>query len=307
VTGHLALVGTTASGKSDLALALARECPRFELVSVDSMQVYRGMDIGTAKASPAEQKEVRHHLLDLADPSETFTVAQFQRAFREAIIDIERRERLALLVGGTGLYLRAAVDDLSLPGQWPELRARLLAEAEAIGPEVLHCRLARLDPLAATRMEPTNTRRIARALEVIEGSGRLFSSFGPGLGSYPPSRFSLIGVTLPTEVVAARIEDRYHRQMRAGFLDEVRQLADRPSGLSRTARQALGYRELLAHLAGERSLEEALDEAVRRTRQFARRQRAWFRRDPRIQWLQADADPRAVVPALLALVAAAQS
>jgi tRNA dimethylallyltransferase len=295
----LALVGTTASGKSALALALARRDPGIELVSVDSMQVYRGMDIGTAKPTPVEQAEVRHHLLDLADPWETFTVARFQGHFRAALADIEARGRRALLVGGTGLYLRAAVDDLVIPGEYPDVRAGLEAEPDTLA---LHGRLAELDPTAAGRMEPTNRRRVVRALEVTLGSGQPFSSFGPGLEAYPESRFRLVGVALPPEVVAQRIAARYHEQVEQGFVDEVRRLADEPRGLSRTAAQALGYRELLAHVAGEVPLEAALDQAINRTRRFARRQRAWFRRDPRIEWFAAD-DPADLVAPLTAALA----
>jgi tRNA dimethylallyltransferase len=295
VTGHAALVGVTASGKSALALELARRLPGTELVSVDSMQVYRGMDIGTAKPTPAERAEVPHHLIDVADPAEEYTVARFQRAFRAVIADIEARGRRALLVGGTGLYLRAAIDDLDIPGRFPEVRAELEADADTVG---LHTRLTGLDPVAAGRMEPTNRRRVVRALEVTLGSGRPFSSFGPGLGDHPPSRFELVGVWLPREVVAERIAARYAAQLRAGFVDEVRALAR--TGLGRTASQALGYRELLAHLAGEATEAEAVDLAVRRTRRFARRQRVWFRRDPRISWIGAGEDPAVALPALLA-------
>jgi tRNA dimethylallyltransferase len=281
---HLALVGTTASGKSALALAMAHHDPALELVSVDSMQVYRGMDIGTAKPTPADRAEVRHHLLDLADPWESFTVARFQRDFRAAVDDIEARGKRALLVGGTGLYFRAAVDDLTIPGEFPGVRAELEAEPDTAA---LHTRLTELDPVAAGRMEPTNRRRVIRALEVTVGSGQPFSSFGPGLEAYPETRFRLLGLALPAEVVAARIEARYQQQIADGFVDEVRRLAASPKGLSRTAAQALGYRELLAHVAGETTLDAALEEAVNRTRRFARRQRSWFRRDPRIQWFAA--------------------
>jgi tRNA dimethylallyltransferase len=293
--GHVALVGTTASGKSALALAAARRDPTVELVSVDSMQVYRGMDVGTAKPTPAEQAEVPHHLIDIADPWEDFTVARFAGAARTALAGIEARGHRALLVGGTGLYLRAVVDDLAVPGQFPAVRAELEAEPDAAA---LHRRLVELDPRAASRMEPTNRRRVIRALEVTLGSGRPFSSFGPGLDVYPPTRFTLVGVALPHEVVAQRIEDRYRQQMAAGFLEETRRLLADPRGLSRTAGQALGYAELAAHLQGELGLEEAVELAVRRTRRFARRQASWFRRDPRIRWLDAAGDPMAVLPGL---------
>ena len=296
---HLALVGTTASGKSALALQVARAHPDIELVSVDSMQVYRGMDIGTAKPTPVERAEVPHHLIDIADPDEDFTVARFQRAADAALVDIEARGRRALLLGGTGLYLRAIVDGLTIPGRYPEVVEQLGGTATTD----LHERLLELDPVAAGRMEPGNRRRIVRALEVTVGSGRPFSSYGPGLEAYPPTRFRLVGVKLPADIVSARIAARYDEQLASGFLDEVRGLAAREPGLSRTAGQALGYRELLAHVRGACSLDEAIDEAVRRTRQFARRQRAWFRRDPRIEWLTADEDPTTVLPSLLTIAA----
>jgi len=292
---HAALVGTTASGKSALALAVARRDPALELVSVDSMQVYRGMDIGTAKPTPAERAEVPHHLLDIADPCDEFTVTSFAELARAAVADIEARGRRALLVGGTGLYLRALIDELTVPGRYPEARASVDAEHDT---RALHRRLVELDPIAASRMEPTNRRRVVRALEVTIGSGRPFSSFGPGLEEYPPSRFQLIGVELPLDVVAARIETRYHEQVAAGFVEEAARLLADPRGVSRTARQALGYRELFDHLAGCCSLDEAVELAVRRTRRFARRQRSWFRRDPRIRWLRAD-DPAELLGPLL--------
>ncbi len=278
---HLALVGPTASGKSAAALAVARRLGDVELVSVDSMQVYRGMDIGTAKASPAERSEVPHHLLDLADPHEEFSLAQFQAAALDAIRDIESRGRRALLVGGTGLYLQAIVDDLTLPGQFPATRAELEAEPDTAA---LHRRLVELDPVAAARMEPTNRRRVVRALEVTLGSGRPFSSFGPGIDAFPPSRFALVGIDVDRPTLDRAIVARYEAQLAAGFLEEVRALAERPGGLSRTAAQALGYKELLDHLRGETDFPSALDLAVRRTRTFARRQQRWFRRDPRIAW-----------------------
>ncbi len=281
-------------------MAVARCTDDVELVSVDSMQVYRGMDIGTAKPTLAEQANVPCHLIDLADPGEDYSLARFQAAAAEVIAGIEARGHRALLVGGTGLYLRAVVDGLTLPGQWPEVRADL--EAEALTPAgvgALHLRLSDADPAAAARIEPANSRRIVRALEVTLGSGRPFSSFGIGLGAYPPSRFLLAGIWLPRPVVADRIAHRYVDQLASGFVAEVAALAARPGRLSRTARQALGYRELLDHLTGHSSLDDAVDLAVRRTARFARRQRAWFRRDPRITWMGAARDPVAALPALL--------
>lgn len=302
----LAIVGTTASGKSALAMALARERGDVELVSVDSMQVYRGMDLGTAKPTAAEQADVRHHVLDLVDPTESFDLAAFQRAVAAALADIAARGRRAVLVGGTGLYLRAVIDALEIPGQFPDVAAALAADPDTAA---LHARLTDLDPVGAARMEPTNRRRVLRALEVTVGSGRPFSSFGPGLDAHPPTPVALVGLWLSRPVVADRIERRYHQQLADGFLDEVRALHDGPP-LSPTAAQALGYRELLAHLdardrgADHPTLDEAVADAVVRTRQFARRQRVWFRRDPRVTWIGADTDPMVAYPALRDLAAA---
>jgi tRNA dimethylallyltransferase len=282
----VALVGPTASGKSAMALALARRRPGAELVSVDSMAVYRGMDVGTAKPSEAERGGIRYHLVDLVDPEEEFSVRSYQRSARRALSDIARRGKRALLVGGTGLYLRAVVDDLDLPGRWSELACMLEAEADAPGGlATLYRRLRSLDPVAAARIEPGNRRRIIRALEVTVGAGRPFSSFGPGLEVYPATSTVLLGIRFVAGVHDPAIEARFHRLMDNGLLEEVRALAARPAGLSRTARQALGYRELLAHLEGGVPLDEAVAEAVARTKAFARRQWAWFRRDPRIRWI----------------------
>ena len=296
----VAVVGPTASGKSAVALAAAEGRGDVELMSIDSMQVYRGMDIGTAKPSPDERVRVPHHLLDLVDPTQDFTVAEFQREYRAAVADIAARGKRAILVGGTGLYHRAVIDDLDLPGEWPAIRADLLAEADVLGPIPLHARLATLDPAAAARIEPTNTRRIVRALEVCEGSGRRFSSFGPGLDVYPPSPIVQIGLRWDRDVLAARIEQRVRAMIDAGLLDEVRAL--RATGMSRTAAQALGYKELLAHLDGGQPLAESVEQIVVRTRQFAVRQLRWFQRDPRVRWVDIAHDP---VAEALPIVAAA--
>jgi tRNA dimethylallyltransferase len=248
------------------------------------------MDVGTAKPTAGERARVRHHLLDLVDPSEEFTVAEFQRAYRGMLADAAVRGRRLVLVGGTGLYHRAVVDDLDLPGEWPELRRRLQDEAREIGSAALHTRLTALDPDAAARMEPSNARRIVRALEVIEGSGRTFSSYGPGLDAYPPTPVAQIGLRWDRDVLADRIEVRVGQMMAAGLLDEVRRI-DASTGFSRTAAQALGYKELLAHLRGECSYDDAVERIVVRTRQFAVRQLRWFRRDPRIVWIDVVADP----------------
>jgi tRNA dimethylallyltransferase len=264
------------------------------------MSVYREMDVGTAKPSTEHRASVPHHLIDLVDPGEEFTVSMFKDAATAALAGIEARGGSALLVGGTGLYVRAVVDDLALPGRWPEVAAGLEDEADRPGGvAALHERLCALDPVAAGRVTPENRRRIVRALEVVIGSGQPFSSFGPGLESYPPTGFVLLGIPFEAAAVDRRIGERFAAWMDGGLLDEVRRLSSRPGGLSRTARQALGYRELLEHLEGGLSLAAAAERAVQRTRAFARRQWAWFRRDPRVRWLGSDEDPiRAVGEAL---------
>ncbi len=313
----VALVGPTASGKSAIALEAADRIGGrpttdgihgpavVELVSVDSMAVYRGMDIGTAKPTAEVRARVPYHLIDLVDPSDEFTVQQFQRAARTALADIAERGNTALLVGGTGLYLRSVVDDLTFPGRFPEVAAELSDRIDGAGPEgssgqeavleQLHHRLAALDPVAAARIEPSNRRRLVRALEVTLGAGRPFSEFGPGLEQYPPSGVTLVGIAPEADELDRRIGDRFVQLMDRGFLDEVVGLAARPGGISRTARQALGYRELLAHLEEGLPLAEAVALAVQRTRTFARRQRAWFRRDPRIVWVDPTGDPAGAV------------
>ncbi len=270
-------------------MALAERYPNLEIVSIDAMQVYRGMDIGTAKPSADERRRVVHHLVDVVDPTEEFTVARFQSEYRQARVAIAAAGRTALLVGGTGLYARAAIDELVIPGNWPDIRARLEAEALESGSAALHERLGRLDPIAATKMEPSNARRVVRALEVIEGSGRPFSSFGPGVDTYPQTEVVQFAVRWPRAVLAQRIAERIDAMIDAGWLDEVERLRSVP--LSRTAAQALGYEELRRHLDGEWTLERAREEIVIRTRQFAVRQERWFRRDPRVQWIDVDSDP----------------
>jgi tRNA dimethylallyltransferase len=289
----VALLGVTTAGKSAAALELARRRGDIEIVSVDSMCVYRGMDMGTAKPTPAAQAEVPHHLLDLVEASEDFTVAQFQRAAVEVLAGIAARGHHAVLVGGTGLYLRSVVDDLRIPGRFPDVAAELEASLdrdEVTVPE-LHGRLVALDPVGAGRMEPTNRRRVVRALEVTLGSGRPFSHFGPGLEAYPPSAVPMVGIAIAPEEADRRIAERFDAWVAGGLVEEVRYLSNRPGGMSRTARQALGYRELLGHVEEGRPLDECVKEAVRRTRTFARRQASWFRRDPRITWVEAGESP----------------
>ncbi len=295
---HLALVGPTASGKSSLALAVAEVLGDVEIVTLDSMQVYRGMDLGTAKATLAEQRRVRHHLLDVVEPNEEWSVARTQSAVSEVVAEIEGRGHRACLVGGTGLYVQAVVDGLTLPGDFPGIRARLEVAASSPGGLArLHAELDVLDPEAARRIEPTNHRRVVRALEVVNGTGRPFSSFGPGMSSYgePVFPVRLAGVWLPRPVLAARIERRARGMLAAGLADEVALLARRHPEMSRTAAQAIGYKELLSG----RAPVDVLPEIVARTRALARRQRMWFRRDPRITWFATDDDPERLLGALL--------
>ncbi len=280
----VALVGATATGKSVLAHAVARQDPRCEIVAVDAMTVYRGMDLATAKATPAERLEVTYHLLDLVGAHEEFTVAQYQRAARRVTDDAWSRGQRVIYVGGTGLYLRAVLDDLEIPGQFDEVRREL--EARVMGGEDLYSQLTRVDPVAATRLEPSNVRRVVRALEVTLGSGRPFSTYGPGLATYAPARVVQVGLRVPVEELDARIERRFHQWMRDGLLDEVRRLVADPRGLSRTARQAVGYRQMLAHLEEGLDLNAAVEASIAQSRRLARRQRSWFNRDPRIEWFE---------------------
>ncbi|MGD9705223.1 MAG: tRNA (adenosine(37)-N6)-dimethylallyltransferase MiaA [Acidimicrobiia bacterium] len=284
----VAIVGATATGKSALAHVAARIRADVELVSIDAMQVYRGLDIGTAKPTAAERAELCYHGIDLVEPSETFSVADFVAAYDRALAGIAGRGHRPLIVGGTGLYLRAITDGLDLAGSWPDLRAELEAETDIAA---LYERLRGLDPLAAERIEPANQRRIVRALEVCIGSGRSFSSYGPGLTVYGEPRVEQIGLRWERAALSARIERRVRQMMADGLLGEVERLLAAPGGLSRTARQALGYKELIDHLEGRVALDQAVQAIVVRTRQFAVRQDRWFRRDPRIRWLDIDSDP----------------
>lgn len=298
---QIAIVGTTASGKSELAMALASTQPAVEIVCVDAMQVYRRMDIGTAKPTKQDQSLVPHHVLDLVEPSVSFSVTDFQTAAKIATTDIVGRDRIALLVAGTGLYLKSLTDQFDPPGRWPDIRAALEAEAEA-GPGPLYSRLQRLDPAAATKMEPTNGRRIIRAMEVCIGSGRPFSSYGPGVDAYPPSTITQIGIRWPRAALTERISARVQAMVADGLVAEVQALAAEPAGLSPTARQALGYKEINDHLEGRASLEQAISLIVQRTRQFAVRQDRWFRRDPRICWIELVESPLEAFPLLRSLM-----
>ena len=283
-TSAVALVGPTASGKSALAHEVALESVgNVELLSVDAMGVYRGMDLGTAKPTRKERDEVAYHLLDLVGPTEEFTVAQFQREAKQAVTGIADAGHGALYVGGTGLYGRAVLDNLDIPARYPEIRRTLEARAEN-NLRALYDELVELDPLAASRLEATNARRVVRALEVTLGAGRAFSSYGEGLLRYGPVRVVQVGLDCDLAVLDERIERRFRSWMDQGLLNEIDELLRAPGGLGRTARQAVGYRELLRHLEDAAPLEECVKDAITRSRRLARRQRSWFRRDPRVEW-----------------------
>jgi tRNA dimethylallyltransferase len=292
------LLGPTASGKSEVAMAAATAVAGTEIVVVDAMQVYRGMDVGTAKPSAADRAAVVHHCLDLVDPNDEMSVTEYRRAYDAALDSIASRPPArALLVAGTGLYLTAAIDRLDPPGTWPDVRATLDRELDTAA---LYDRLKSIDPDAADRIDPANRRRIVRALEVSIGSGQPFSSFGPGVAAFPPTDVTQLGIRWAREDLAERIERRVAAMMAAGLLDEVARLMTH--GLSPTAGQALGYKELVEHLDGRLGLDEAVAAIVSRTRRFAARQERWFRRDPRIRWIDVDAsaaDPLAEVRGLL--------
>jgi tRNA dimethylallyltransferase len=314
---RIAIVGTTASGKSALseqiAAELAKQGRAAEIISADSMCVYRGMDVGTAKPTKSDQQRWPTHGIDLVNPNEEFSVAEFQSYAMKTLAEIEQRGAVPILVGGTGLYIDAVVNQLTMPPQFPEIKSALIEELRA-GTSILdlYARLLALDPDAAAKMESNNERRIIRALEVCVGSGRRFSSFGPGLvaaaeartpteagellsSSDPEAtsaapRWTLCGPIWPRPELRLRIAQRFAQQLLDGFVEEAAEVLDRyGESRSKTARQALGYRELWAHLLGECSREEAIKQAILRTGQFAVRQERWFRRDPRINWIPGQA------------------
>jgi len=283
----VAVVGPTAAGKSDLSVAL---CNRLggEVVNADAMQVYRGMDIGTAKITAAEQQGIPHHLLDILDVTETATVAEFQQLARAAIDDCLRRQVVPVLAGGSALYIRAILDDFAFPGTDPAVRERLEAELAAHGSGELHRRLAEVDPAAARQILPSNGRRIVRALEVIEITGSPYVATLPEHTYIYPGAVQL-GLDVPRPVLDERIDRRVDRMFAHGFVDEVRALLGKGLLDGRTANRALGYSQVIALLNGELSESEARERTAQATRRFARRQDSWFRRDPRITWLPYDA------------------
>jgi len=291
----VAVVGPTAAGKSDLAVDLALAVGG-EVVNGDSMQLYRGMDVGTAKLEGSLRRGVVHHLLDVLDVTETATVAEFQGWARGAIEDCRGREVTPILVGGSALYVRAVLDRFDFPGTDSVVRADLERELAQHGPAHMHAQLAALDPAAAARILPTNGRRIVRALEVVAITGQPFTAALPER-EYVYDTVHQIGVDVPRDVLDARIEQRVDRMWGQGLVDEVRTLERRGLRDGRTAPRALGYAQVLRYLAGDCTEREAREQTVRATRRFARRQDAWFRKDPRISWIGYD-DPRRVDLAL---------
>lgn len=293
------VVGPTASGKSSLAVALARRLGDAEIVNADSMQLYRGMDIGTAKPSADERAGIPHHLFDMLDVTETAAVAEFQTWARAAITACQARGVTPIVVGGSALYVRAVLDRLDFPGTDPALRERWKAELAARGPEALHAELTQRDPAAAAQILPTNDRRIVRALEVIDLTGESFAATMPPYESVFDG-LTMLGLDVPREVLDVRLADRVDQMWADGFVDEVRALRDVGLEDGLTASRALGYQQILAYLRGETTEDEAREATVTGTRKFARRQDRLFRKDPRIHWLQYDAED--LVEQALALI-----
>lgn len=286
----VAVVGATAAGKTSLSLDLA-EALGGEVVNTDAMQVYVGMDIGTAKLPLVERRGIPHHLLDLMSVREPASVAEFQRLARATIAEIRGRGRTPVLVGGSALYVRAVLDHFDFPGTDEGVRARLEAELAEVGAPVLHARLVQVDPKAAAGILVDNGRRIVRALEVVEVTGQPFSATLPRQ-EYVDAASVQVGVDIDRSTLDARIEQRVDEMFAAGFVAEVERLLGEGLAEGRTAAMAIGYREVVAHLAGEITLEQARGRTVVATRRFARRQDSWFRKDPRVHWVRFDADDR---------------
>jgi tRNA dimethylallyltransferase len=292
----IAVVGPTATGKSALGVALAQELDG-EVINADSMQLYRGMDIGTAKLTAAERRGVPHHVLDIWDVTVTASVAQYQRLARRAVADVAARGRVPVLVGGSGLYVRAALEEFAFPGTDPAIRTRLEAELSMVGAASLHARLREVDGAAAEKILPSNGRRIVRALEVIEMTGAPFTAALPDPTPAFPS--VQIGVDRDTDDLDRRIAERVEHMWASGLLDEVRDLERAGLRAGRTAGRALGYQQALAQLDGVLTDAQARAATTQATRRFVRRQRSWFRRDPRIVWLDG-ASPALVADAMAA-------
>ena len=277
-------------------MAAAQVNGNTQIVVCDAMQVYKRMDIGTAKPTTEDQQLVQHHCIDLVAPSARFTVSDYQKDARAAVAKIHEAGANALVVAGTGLYLTSLIDELSFPGEWPAVRAELQREPNVAA---LYRHLKALDPVAAKNIERSNRRRIERALEVCIGSGKPFSDNAPGTGAYPDNGVVQIGLLWPRDVLVKRVESRVKAMLQRGFLEEVVQLR-KDGAMSQTARQALGYAELNRHLDGRCTLDQAIGDIVIHTRQFAVRQERWFRRDPRIRWVHIEKDPVSEIAPILA-------
>jgi tRNA dimethylallyltransferase len=277
-------------------MATAQVNGNTQIVVCDAMQVYKRMDIGTAKPTTEDQQLVQHHCIDLVAPSARFTVSDYQKDARAAVAKIHEAGANALVVAGTGLYLTSLIDELSFPGEWPAVRAELQREPDVAA---LYRHLKALDPVAAKNIERSNRRRIERALEVCIGSGKPFSDNAPGTGAYPDNGVVQIGLLWPRDVLVKRVESRVKAMLQRGFLEEVVQLR-KDGAMSQTARQALGYAELNRHLDGRCTLDQAIGDIVIHTRQFAVRQERWFRRDPRIRWVHIEKDPVSEIAPILA-------
>lgn len=283
-TPLIIICGATATGKSDLALEVADKF-NGEIINADSMQLYRGMDIGTAKLSPQERRGIPHHLLDILDVVQDASVAQYQVQARSAVDEIRGRDKAAIIVGGTGLYIKSIIDEMNFPETDPEIRTRLEDEAEQLGAAELFNRLRLADPDAAAAIEPANTRRIIRALEVIEVTGKPYSANLPSDVSLRyPDAFHF-GLAMERSSLAPRIEARVHRMWSQGLVDEVKTLIPQGLLLGSTAQRAIGYAQVIAMLAGDMTEEKAIEETIVATRQYVRRQETWFKRDQRIQWI----------------------
>lgn len=291
-TTPIAVVGPTASGKSALGLALAH---RFngEVVNVDSMQLYRGMDIGTAKLLPAEREGIPHHQLDVLDVTEKASVARYQRDAVADVEDIRNRGNTPILVGGSMMYVQALVDDWQFPPTDPKVRAKYMRRQEEIGPRALHEELAEVDPQAARIIEANDPRRTVRALEVIELTGKPFQASQPPKDAPPRWGTIMLGLATEPQWIHSRIEKRTHRMFEHGLIEEVEGLAKKGLTADSTAGRAIGYSQVLAMLRGEKSQSEAVEETIIGTRRYVRRQRSWFRRDKRIHWLDAARDTTA--------------
>ena len=284
------ICGPTATGKSDLALAVAEKFDG-EIINADSMQLYKGMDIGTAKLTEAERRGIPHHLLDILSVSQDASVAAYQELARSAIEGIQGRNKAAIVVGGTGLYIKSIIDEMNFPETDPELRAKLESEAELLGAAELYSRLRLLDPEAAAAIEPANTRRIIRALEVIEVTGKPYSANLPSDTSLRFPDALHIGLTMERTSLAPRIEARVHRMFEQGLVGEVERLINEGLLEGTTAQRAIGYAQVISLINGQMSKEQAIEETIVATRQYVRRQETWFKRDLRIQWI-GEGEPR---------------